>query len=145
MKISDSEAESSQQKKSDQLKFLFYLEDCRDQLEVDQVDSSISADKNINIVECKSKYRMGSLLSSLIQITNPDMILGHELVGVHLPSILEILADEHQLKFPKINTMDIKRSLRMAIKYRIKSLFTGRLLCDTFGLSKENLRIDDYE
>lgn len=111
-------------------------------MEIDFMDHTLK--NTTNIVGCDTKYRMGNLLATLVETVNPDMLIGHELLGVHLSSILEFLNDEHQLKLAKINTIDIKRSLRVAVKYRIKSIFTGRLLCDTFGLSKENLRIDDY-
>lgn len=112
-------------------------------MEVESLESELlSATES---VEVKDSYMLGSYICNLIQTLNPDMILGHELLGVHLPSILEFLSDAQQMKIPKITSSDIKRNLRSLVKYRIKSIFTGRLLCDTFGLSKENLRIDNYD
>ena len=88
---------------------------------------------------------MNEFTSVLIQTLNPDLIMGHELISVHLPAILEFMEKEQQLRLTKVKSKDVERSLNTPIKYRLKSVLAGRLLCDTYDLCKENLRIDNYE
>ena len=100
---------------------------------------------NTEIVCCSTPSQMGNFVAMAIETLNPDMILGHELLGSHLPGLLNIMNDDQQKMLSKFRSKDIDRSLREHVKYRIRKMFRGRLLCDTFGLCKENLKVDDYE
>jgi len=99
----------------------------------------------MEIVSCATPSQMASYFCTIINTINPDMILGHELLGSQLTSLLEMMNDEQQKMLAKFRSKDIDRSLREMIKYRINKVFRGRLLCDTLGLAKENLRVDDYD
>lgn len=141
MKIS--EKTSKESKSESGKKFLFYLKECIELMEISEMTKSVIS--STEIVECSSPSQMGNFIAVTIETLNPDMILGHELLGSHLPGLLMMMNDEQQKMLSKFRSKDIDRSLREHVKYRIKKMFRGRLLCDTFGLCKENLKVDNYE
>ena len=140
MKISESSKNDNSEVGKD---FLFYLEECHELMEISEIPNNIR--NKSEIVQCSTPSQMGNFIAVSIETLNPDMILGHELLAAHLPGLLNMMNDDQQKLLSKFRSKDIDRSLRTHVKYRIRKMFRGRLLCDTFGLSKENLRVDDYE
>lgn len=122
---------------------LLYLSESRSFMEIDEMPSQLS--RSVDLVACDSESQMGAYLAAIVETLNPDVVLGHELLGLHLPGVFELMNDEQQKMLSRFRSKDIDRSLRELVRYRVRKMFRGRLLCDTFGLSKENLRVDDYE
>jgi DNA polymerase elongation subunit (family B) len=112
-------------------------------MEISEMPSNLSS--QVEIVSCSTPSQLVSYLSVIINTLNPDMLLGHELLGSQLTSILGMMNDQQQKMLSRFRSKDIDRSLRELIKYRIRKVFRGRLLCDTLGLAKENLRVDNYD
>lgn len=139
LKISDNVRESKSVGKN----FLLYLDEFKDLLEVEELPNNLTT--QTEMVTCSTPSQMGNFMATIIETLNPDMILGHELLASHLPGILELMNDDQQKKLSRFRSTDLDRSVREMVKYRIRKMFRGRLLCDTFGLSKENLRVDNYE
>ena len=122
---------------------MLFLDEYENLMEISEMPREMIG--RTELIKCATSSQMGAYLATIIETLNPDVILGHELLAAHLPGLLEIMNDEQQKKLSRFRSKDIDRSLREMLKYRLRKMFRGRLLCDTFGLSKENLRVDNYE
>lgn len=97
-----------------------------------------------NTILCESKSEAFSYLGMIMETTNPDVLLGFNLMENILPFVID---NSLQNTFPKYNKTNLNqfrnRSTRLFRKGIIKA-FQGRLLSDLFTLSSEYLKEDNY-
>jgi DNA polymerase alpha subunit A len=96
-----------------------------------------------------TEYTHLSTLQSLFTKLNPDIIVGHELFSGVLDVYLTKLSKNgiDSLNLLSRVCIDPKRLRSVAmknLKNKMKLVFAGRLLLDTYALSKEFLKLDEY-
>ena len=97
----------------------------------------------------ESEYSLLVAAQMLLSKSNPDVIVGHELISGNLELYLSKLLKNgieslHLLNRRLIDPKRLKSVASRNLKNRSKILFSGRLLIDTFALSKEFVKLDEY-
>ena len=96
-----------------------------------------------------SEYSLLVATQILVSKTNPDIIVGHELLGglleIYLSKLLKNGIDSlHLLNRRNIEPHKLKGPAVRKLNTKTRLLFTGRLILDTFALSKEFVKLDEY-
>jgi DNA polymerase alpha subunit A len=102
----------------------------------------------VNILQ-ESEHAHLNTIQTLLSKFNPDIIVGHELFSDVIDVYLTKLKNNgiESLNLLSRCCVDPKKLIRMNnknVKNKAKITFAGRLLLDTFALSKEFLKLDEY-
>lgn len=102
----------------------------------------------VNVLQ-ESEHAHLSTIQTLLSKFNPDIIVGHELFSDIVDVYLSKLKNNgiESLNLLSRCCVDPKKLIRLNnknTKNKAKVTFAGRLLLDTFALSKEFLKLDEY-
>jgi len=102
----------------------------------------------INVLQ-ESEHAHLSTIQTLLSKFNPDIVVGHELFSDVIDVYLSKLKNNgiESLNLLSRCCIDPKKLIRLNnknVKNKAKITFAGRLLLDTFALSKEFLKLDEY-
>jgi DNA polymerase alpha subunit A len=98
------------------------------------------------IKEFENEYQLLANFQIVFSNTDPDIVIGHELLSYTLEVYLQRLRNklldfDH---FSRITTNKTKSKNSDNIKYKLRSLFPGRLFVDIYELAKTSIKLESY-
>jgi len=92
-----------------------------------------------------TEHDLLSFVANSIQRVDPDILVGHNLLGYDLDILLHRMQATNLRSYSKLGRLKLSQKLKLSNKWEQKRVISGRLICDTYLSAKELVRSKNFK